>query len=238
LIEGERALAFWLSIQTDLSLKEKNLQKKEEASDLVALMTPVVKSFFTDLGSELTSLAIQIHGGRGYMKNFYLDQFYRDNRITSIYEGTNAIQALDLIYRKIGNSKNDIIQKFFDLIENEINFTPAQSDFYNLSLILKDYLQKMSAFTIWLRDKLQNKVDDARAGASDFQLALGYLSVGYVWVKFLNKLDPENDVYMDKLDTAKFYFSRILTRIDLHYQNAKEGSDLMMGFQFKDNRSN
>jgi hypothetical protein len=110
------------------------------------------------------------------MKNFYLDQFYRDNRITSIYEGTNAIQALDLIYRKIGNSKNDIIQKFFDLIENEINCTPTKSDFYDLSLILKNYLQKMSAFTTWLRDKLQNKVDDARAGASDFQLALGYLS--------------------------------------------------------------
>ena len=238
LIEGERALAFWLSIQTDLSLKEKNLQKKEEASDLVALMTPVVKSFFTDLGSELTSLAIQIHGGRGYMKNFYLDQFYRDNRITSIYEGTNAIQALDLIYRKIGNSKNDIIQKFFDLIENEINCTPTKSDFYDLSLILKNYLQKMSAFTTWLRDKLQNKVDDARAGASDFQLALGYLSVGYVWIKFLNKLDPGNDIYKDKLDTAKFYFSRILTRIDLHYQNAKEGSDLMMDFHFKDNKYN
>ena len=95
IIEGERALGFWLAQQTEVSLHHKDNKIKEEASDFVSLITPVVKSLFTDMGMEITSDAIQIFGGYGYTKDQGIEQLYRDNRITPIYEGTNSIQSID-----------------------------------------------------------------------------------------------------------------------------------------------
>jgi len=93
IIEGERALSFWLAQQTEVSLHHKDSKIKEEASDVVSLMTPVVKSLFSDMGMEITSDAMQIFGGYGYTKDQGIEQLYRDNRITPIYEGTNSVQA-------------------------------------------------------------------------------------------------------------------------------------------------
>ena len=97
IIEGERALCFWLSQQTEVSLYHPDQKIKQEASDLVSLMTPVVKTMFSDMGMEITSEAMQVHGGYGYTKDQGIEQLYRDNRITPIYEGTNSIQAADLV---------------------------------------------------------------------------------------------------------------------------------------------
>jgi len=99
IIEGERALCFWLSQQTEVSLYHPDEQIKQEASDLVSLMTPVVKTMFSDMGMEITSEAMQVHGGYGYTKDQGIEQLYRDNRITPIYEGTNSIQAADLVFK-------------------------------------------------------------------------------------------------------------------------------------------
>jgi alkylation response protein AidB-like acyl-CoA dehydrogenase len=119
IIEGERALCFWLSQQTEVSLKHQDEKVRQEASDFVSLMTPVVKSLFTDLGMEITNDAMQIHGGYGYTKDQGIEQLYRDNRITPIYEGTNSVQAADLVFRKLSNKNGDIINKFIDLIKSE-----------------------------------------------------------------------------------------------------------------------
>ena len=121
IIEGERALCFWLSQQTEVSLYHPDEKTRQEASDYVSLMTPVVKSLFTDLGMEITSDAMQIHGGYGYTKDQGIEQLYRDNRITPIYEGTNSVQAADLVFRKLSNKNGNIINKFLDLIKS-INF--------------------------------------------------------------------------------------------------------------------
>ncbi|GIS66578.1 MAG: hypothetical protein CM1200mP5_3620 [Candidatus Pelagibacterales bacterium] len=107
IIEGERALCFWLSQQTEVSLNHNDEKIKQEASDYVSLMTPVVKTMFTDLGMEITSDAMQVYGGYGYTKDQGIEQLYRDNRITPIYEGTNSVQAADLVFRKLVN-KNGI----------------------------------------------------------------------------------------------------------------------------------
>ena len=121
IIEGESALCFWLSQQTEVSLYHNDEKIKQEASDFVSLMTPVVKSLFTDLGMEITSDAMQIHGGYGYTKDQGIEQLYRDNRITPIYEGTNSIQAIDLVFRKLVNNNGDIIDKYISMMKNDLN---------------------------------------------------------------------------------------------------------------------
>ena len=116
IIEGERALCFWLSQQTEVSLNHQDEKVKQEASDLVSLMTPVVKTMFTDMGMEITSEAMQVYGGYGYTKGQGIEQLYRDNRITPIYEGTNSVQAADLVFRKLVNKNGDIINKYLDTV--------------------------------------------------------------------------------------------------------------------------
>jgi len=120
IIEGERALCFWLSQQTEVSLYHKDEKIRQEASDIVSLMTPVVKALFTDMGMEITSDAMQIHGGYGYTKDQGIEQLYRDNRITPIYEGINSIQAIDLVFRKLVNKNGDIIKKYINLIKKDL----------------------------------------------------------------------------------------------------------------------
>ena len=119
IIEGERALCFWLSQQTEVSLYHPDEKIKQEASDIVSLMTPVVKTMFSDMGMEITSEAMQVHGGYGYTKDQGIEQLYRDNRITSIYEGTNSIQAADLVFRKLVNKNGDIMNNYLELIKND-----------------------------------------------------------------------------------------------------------------------
>jgi len=119
IIEGERALCFWLSQQTEVSLYHPDEIIKQEASDLVSLMTPVVKTMFSDMGMEITSEAMQVHGGYGYTKDQGIEQLYRDNRITPIYEGTNSIQAADLVFRKLVNKNGDIINKYLEMVKSD-----------------------------------------------------------------------------------------------------------------------
>ena len=118
IIEGQRSLAFWLSQQVDVSLNHDNETIRKEADEMVSLMTPVIKSFFSDMGMEITNEAIQIFGGYGYTRDQGIEQLYRDNRITPIYEGTNSVQAIDLVFRKVLN--NGILEKFIKIIKNEI----------------------------------------------------------------------------------------------------------------------
>jgi len=118
LIEGQRSLAFWVSQQIDVSLNHSNSTIKKNANDMVSMMTPLIKSFFTDIGMEITNDAIQVFGGYGYTKDQGVEQLFRDNRITPIYEGTNSVQAIDLVFRKILN--NNIYNNYISQISKEI----------------------------------------------------------------------------------------------------------------------
>ena len=234
IIEGERALCFWLSQQTEVSLYHNDEGIRKEASDYVSLMTPVVKTMFTDLGMEITSDAMQVHGGYGYTKDQGIEQLYRDNRITPIYEGTNSVQALDLVFRKLVNKNGDVIDKYLNMIRNDFNkseqkIKPFIDDFNNS-------LDTLNKFTLWIKDKLNNSKDDASAACNDYLKALGFVSIAYSWIKVLEicfeDYDNNKNFYEDKIQTAKFYFKRVLPRAENHFKTASTGSDYIMNFKF------
>ncbi len=234
IIEGERALCFWLSQQTEVSLYHPDEKIKQEASDLVSLMTPVVKTMFSDMGMEITSEAMQVHGGYGYTKDQGIEQLYRDNRITPIYEGTNSIQAADLVFRKLVNKNGDIIDKFLELIKNDCSTENEKLKPFIKEL--KTHLEILSTFTDWIKEKVQNSKDDASAACNDYLKALGFVSIAHAWIKVLEvsfkDYEQNKDFYEDKIQTANFYFKRVLPRAESHFKTATSGSDYIMNFKF------
>ena len=234
IIEGERALCFWLSQQTEVSLNHPDEKVRQEASDFVSLMTPVVKSLFTDLGMEITNDAMQIHGGYGYTKDQGIEQLYRDNRITPIYEGTNSVQAADLVFRKLSNKNGNIINRFLDLIKSEVNSNNEQIKTFAKEFTY--YLDILSKFSDWTIEKAKTDKDDVSAAANDYLKTLGYVSVAYAWIKVLEvsfkNYDENKKFYDEKINTAKFYFDKVLPRAEQHYKSAISGSSNIMNFKF------
>ena len=236
IIEGERALSFWLAQQTEVSLHHKDNKIKEEALDLVSLMTPIVKSLFTDMGMEITSDAMQIFGGYGYTKDQGIEQLYRDNRITPIYEGTNSVQAIDLVFRKLINKDKDIIGGYVKLIEEEIKKNKNQTKIKPLAEKLDEYLKITINFTNWIKKKMKNSKDDVSAACNDYLKVLGLIALAYSWLKVLDvsykELSKNKKFFEDKIETANFFFNRVLPRIDSHYKSATSGSKYIMDFKF------
>ena len=234
IIEGERALCFWLSQQTEVSLNHDDKKIKQEALDMVSLMTPVVKSLFSDLGMEITSDAMQIFGGYGYTKDQGIEQLYRDNRITPIYEGTNSVQAADLVFRKLSTKNGNIVDKFMNLIKSETNSDDEKMKpfvdtlNYNLGILKK--------FSDWTIDKIKTNKDDVSAAANDYLKTLGYISLAFSWVKVLTvsfkDFEENKKFHEDKINTAKFYFEKVLPRAEQHYKSAISGSSNIMNFKF------
>ena len=221
IIEGQRSLAFWLSQQVDVSLNHSNENIRKEADEMVSLMTPVVKSFFSDMGMEITNEAIQVFGGYGYTRDQGIEQLYRDNRITPIYEGTNSVQAADLVFRKLSNKNGNIIGNFLDMIkaECETNNEKVKS----FAKELNYYIEILSKFTDWINDKSKEEKDDVSAAANDYLKTLGFVSLAYSWIKILkvsfNDYDSNKDFYDDKINTAKFFFDKVLPRAEYHYKS-------------------
>ncbi len=234
IVEGERALCFWLSQQTEVSLYHKDEKIRKEASDIVSLLTPVVKAMFTDMGMEITSEAMQIHGGYGYTKDQGIEQLYRDNRITPIYEGTNSVQAIDLVFRKLVNKNGDIIDRYISLIKNDILINEEKVNTFIEKL--NKNIEILSKFTIWIKEKIKNSKDDASAACNDYLKVLGLVATAHTWIKVLEvcfrDYESNKQFYEEKIQTANFFFNRVLPRIESYYLTATSGSNYIMDFKF------
>ena len=234
IIEGQRSFAFWLSQQIDVSLSHDDKDVRNHASNMVALLTPVIKSFFTDNGVEITNDAIQVFGGYGYTKDQGIEQLFRDNRITPIYEGTNSVQAIDLVYRKI--SSEGVFENFVKSMDSEIKNYKNEKNLEIFLNIFEKYKEILLSFTKWMRDKMNSNKDDASAACNDYLKVLGYTALAFAWIKTLKvsfeKQSANKDFYEDKINTGKYYFEKILPRAQSHYVVGTSGSHTTMNAKF------
>ena len=215
--EGMRALAYWVGIRIDVEHRHPNAVAREEASDLVALMTPVIKAFLTDRGFENTNIALQTLGGHGYIKEYGIEQYVRDARIAQIYEGTNAVQALDLVGRKLSMEGGRPVRRFFELVKGDVEAAASVDGLEEFAKGLGASLYQLQKATMLLAEKGFANPDEVGAAATEYLNLMGYIAVGWQWLRMATvsqqKLAAgEGDArfHEAKLKTARFYFSRLL----------------------------
>lgn len=215
--EGGRGLSYFLAMQTDLERYSDNTQVRDNAEQLLSLLTPIAKGFLSEVCQEATSYGVQIFGGHGYVKDNHQEQHLRDARITSIYEGTTGIQGLDLLGRKILASRGKALEPFLLVVNNYCQQHPSA----NFTASLQKQMQKWTALTGELGLKASQNPDEVNAAAYDFLMYSGYTVMAWIWAKSAavaeaalekNPTGSDADFYRGKLATARFYFERILPR--------------------------
>ncbi|MBM3483874.1 MAG: acyl-CoA dehydrogenase [Alphaproteobacteria bacterium] len=212
--EGARALGYLVALNIDLARRHPDADKRLECDEFVQLMTPIVKAFFTDCGSLAANLAVQIHGGHGYIREHGMEQLVRDSRIPQIYEGTNGIQALDLVGRKLGQNYGRLLRRFFHPAEA---FVADNKDVAGMAEFIEPLakgLERLRNATLSLAGRAMADPEEAGAAATDYLKLFALVSVGYMWARMakvaLEKRGEADAFYDTKLKTARFYFSRLM----------------------------
>lgn len=236
--EGSRALSSYISMQLDYATYGEG-EEQVKGETLAALMTPVAKAFFTDLGFENTVAGQQVFGGHGFIREWGQEQLVRDARITQIYEGTNGIQAMDLLVRKIATSKGAMLNVFIDEVAAYIEANKnnaAMAEFISpLALAVDD----LTDLTDDLLIKSQTNINELGASANDYLHVFGYTAMAYIWARMAdvsltqqeNNGESGSDFYQSKLHTARYYFSRLLPRRISLIASAKSGCDCLFDIE-------
>lgn len=233
--EGCRALAVWTALNIDLSHKHPDAEKREEADDYVALITPIIKAFFSDYGYETTTLCQQVLGGHGYIQEWGMEQYVRDARIAQIYEGTNGIQALDLIRRKLFIHEGRLPQRFFNLLNSFIAEQNGNESMTQYIAPLADAIKLLQELTGWLVEQGTRNPDELGAAATDYLRIFALTTLAWLWADMarvaLEKESSDNTgFYTTKLRTARFFMGRLLPQIHGLALGIRSGADLMMEF--------
>ena len=213
--EGIRALMMWVGSQFDIIKSSDDNKVKNNAENIIALMTPILKSFATDVGCESANLALQIYGGHGYIKDHGMEQLVRDARIAPIYEGTNGIQALDLVGRKMQMNDGEIIENFFSIINNYLNNLSTDKKLETIVKQFKKSFDELVFIANHLRSFNKNKINEINGTAVEFLQMFSYVSIGYIWLKLLiisieKNNDNSNEFLKSKIATGKYYFNKVL----------------------------
>jgi len=225
----------WTSLQLDKELSSDDEDVRKESGDLVALITPIIKAFLTDNAWLATSHCMQVFGGHGYIKEWGMEQYVRDARINMIYEGTNTIQSLDLLGRKVLGDNGAKLKKFgklvTDFIEEE-GVNEAMQEFVNP---LADIGDKVTKLTTELGMKGFQNPDEVGAAAVDYLRVCGHLVFAYFWARMakvaLAKQGSGDPFYTATLVTARFYFAKLLPETASLIRTARAGAKPMMDME-------
>jgi alkylation response protein AidB-like acyl-CoA dehydrogenase len=235
--EGCRALGQWCSRALDAEQHATDPEARRRAADFVAMMTPVVKALFTDLASEAANLCVQVHGGHGYIREHGVEQFVRDARITQIYEGTNGIQALDLVGRKLGAQAGRYLRPFFHAVSGLLERTAGSEDpaLAEWRKALEKAFGALQLTTVTIAEKALKDPEEAAAAATDYLRMLGLVAMGHCFLKAgliaagqLRKGTDERAFYEAKLATAGFFFDRILPQTGAAFAAIRSGKRSLM----------
>jgi len=233
--EAGRALVLWGALQVDLMRRSPDEAERQNADDLLGLITPVIKGYLTDKGFQAAVHAQQVLGGHGYIREHGMEQFVRDARITQIYEGTNGIQAMDLVGRKLPKDGGRAVRTYFELIGRDIAEAMAAGDPAGVAAALKPALQDLQAATMWLAQNGMADPDNAGAGAYPYMDLMGLVSLGWMWLKMARASTQaladgaaNKNFHEAKLVTARFYAQRELPLSTALFKRIEAGAETLM----------
>ncbi len=232
--EGGRALAMFCSVLLEKELHHPDEKVRKDSDEMLSLLTPIVKAFLTDNGWQAATMCQQVFGGHGYIKEWGMEQFVRDARINMIYEGTNTIQSLDLLGRKVLGNNGATLKKFGKLVTAlvmEEGVNEKMAEFINPLAVLGEQITK---FTMEIGFKGLQNPDEVGAAAVDYLRVAGHLVFGYFWARMaqvaLQKIaeGSTDPFYTAKLQTARFYFAKLFPETATLMRTARSGSKVLM----------
>ena len=235
--EAGRALSLWGSLLVDLLRRSPDEAERQQAEDLLGLITPVVKGYLTDKGFQAAVYGQQVLGGHGYIREHGLEQFVRDARIAQIYEGTNGIQAMDLVGRKLPRDGGRAVRSFFELVGRDIAEAKQGGDPAGVAAALEPALADLQAATIWLAQNGMANPDNAGAGAYAYMDLMGLVTLGWMWLKMARAATAAidagggkegRDFYEAKVVTARFYATRELPLSSALRRKIEAGAEALM----------
>jgi alkylation response protein AidB-like acyl-CoA dehydrogenase len=232
-IEAARALAAWVGLAADTAAKHPDREQREAAEDLLALMTPIVKASFTDTGFDCASAAVQVWGGHGYIRDNGMEQLLRDARIAQIYEGTNGIQALDLIGRKLGQGTGRLLRRFFHPVAAFIEEAGAEPAMAEFILPLAKAFARLQQLTAQIAQAGLKDPEEAGAAASDYLAFFALVAQAYMWARMARialakQGGSDAAFYRTKLATARFFFAKVLPQQAALFQMIGAGKQTLM----------
>lgn len=234
-IEGGRALAYWVGTLIDVEEKHADADRRQEAGDLVALMTPIIKAYLTDTGFEVANLGLQTYGGHGYIREWGMEQFVRDARIAQIYEGTNGVQAMDLIGRKVPEGNGRMMRRFLKLVQDDVKAASGDAKLAELAKPLGDALRALQETVMHVMQAAMKNPDEAGAAAADFLRLMGTVATGWMWLRMARVAQEklaagtgDAAFYEQKVRTARFFVAKLLPQVLALAATIKAGAAVVM----------
>lgn len=235
LTEGLRALCLWGALQVDLAHLAQTEEERQHADDLISLLTPVIKGYGTDKGYDIATNAQQVYGGHGYIEEWGMSQYVRDARIAMIYEGTNGIQAMDLVGRKLAQNGGRAIQLFFKVVDDEVADAKSNEALADFAGRLEKANGELKAATMWFMQNGMANPNNVGAGAHSYMHIMGIVVVGLMWLRMakaaselLAKGEGDKDFLEAKIVTARYYGERIIPDAGALRRKIESGSDSVM----------